>query len=316
MKLLTLMLSVLAPLSFSQTSQATLKTHQTLEALFQNEKNRHANNQQASWTAEEKQTLSAYTYVFIDGMLGDLTKDLYKNLLPHLQTELPGAHIEVLRPSSFNGLEENAKWIAFELAQNIKNPKIVVAHSRGAAELFLALLMHPSLFEDASLGKVILVQGAMSGAPVAEWVVNLIEKWCPENNQSETSEVCHFAKAFSKSSESLIPQVAIELRAKYQKTLKASDKQKFTDKVYFVRSQSDFKSTSPRLKAGYAYLARYMNGFHNDGILLTSHQRVKGYGTDLGILQADHLSLLGTNAKSPKESIHFFRALVQRLMLD
>lgn len=292
----------------------SLNSHALLEDKFQNEKDLFKKFKISSWTPEEKELLNSYSYLFIDGILGDLTQDLYKNLIPYLESELPSTSVRVLRPSSFNNMEANAKWISLELKSKKEKPLIVVAHSRGAAELYLALLKDPSLFEQASIHKIIFVQGAFSGSPLAEWVTTLLQKTCPTKSPSQTSEVCSFAKLFEQSAQSLNPYTAIEIRSRYQKNLKDTAKLHFQNNVYFVRSQSSSKTTTMPLKASHAYLKRYYNGFYNDGILLTSHQRIKGMGQDLGILEADHLSLLGSNKDSPEESILFFRALMAQLL--
>jgi|GEM_PF-6135258 len=267
-----------------------------------------------SFSVEERQALAAYNYIFIDGLLGDLTRDLYQQVVPYLRAQL-AVELRVLRPSSLNSASANVAYLRNELRKSsISKPNIVIAHSAGAAELFLALLENPELFERARIEKVIFVQGAFSGSPLAEWAYSFLSRGCAEFVRKALPTPCGLASIFAKSAHSLLPEVAIGHRVPLQRKLGAADQALFQERAFFVRSRSTPSDTQMALKASSLYLKRYYNGFHNDGILLTLHQRVRGFGQDLGVLDADHLSLLGNSKNTDSAQIPFVRALLLEIL--
>jgi pimeloyl-ACP methyl ester carboxylesterase len=262
----------------------------------------------------ERMALEGFDFVLVDGILGDLTQSLYAEVEVFLKAQLPGAQIQIIRPSSFLGLEDNAKALAWQLRPG-KRPRIMLAHSRGAAEVFLALLKNPELLSEQNLARVVLVQGAFSGSPVADWTADLVDRGCHRTvNSKIVTSVCDFVDLFAPSLNGLRSNDARTLRTGLQRALGAETKALFQERVSFVRSRVSLGKAPMSLKPSALYLGHYYSAFDNDGILLTMQQRVPGFGQDLGILEADHLRLLGTSRKGKKDSSVFIRSLLAELV--
>jgi hypothetical protein len=262
----------------------------------------------------ERKALEGFDFVLVDGILGDLTQSLYSEVEVFLKAQLPESQIQIIRPSSFHGLELNADALARQLRPGAR-PRILLAHSRGAAEVFLALLKNPDLLSEANIARVVLVQGAFSGSPVADWTADLVDRGCHRSIKSEfVTSVCDFVDLFAPSLNGLRSHSARTLRMDHQRVVGAETKAKFEERVYFVRSRVSLGKAPMALKPSALYLGHYFGAFENDGILLTIQQRVPGFGQDLGILEADHLRLLGTSRKGHKDSSVFMRSLLAELV--
>jgi hypothetical protein len=262
----------------------------------------------------EIKALEGFDFVLVDGILGDLTQSLYAEVEVFIKAQLPKSHIQIIRPSSFLGVDDNANSLARQLRPGAR-PKILLAHSRGAAEVFLALLKNPELLSESNLARVVLVQGAFSGSPVADWTADLVERGCHRVVKSKfVTSVCDFVDLFAPSLNGLRSNEARTLRTGLQRALGAEAKARFQERVYFVRSRVSLGKAPMALKPSALYLGHYFDAFENDGILLTMQQRVPGFGQDLGILEADHLRLLGTSRKGKKDSVLFIRSLLAELV--
>lgn len=270
-----------------------------------------------SLTALESNVLKEYSFLLIDGVLGDLTASLYNSILDDINRSVPESDLQVLRPSSFFGIQENAQWIIEEISQRNKpKPLIIVAHSRGALELFVALLSKPEMFEEFKIAKVILVQGAFSGSPLADWLERLQANQCDSQFSFWIQLLCTSSKVFQSSLEGLTTERATHLRSYWQENLNPANKNLFKDRVFFVRSHSSFHNTSQALIPGKLFLSYKYFDLENDGVLLTSEQKIPGLGMDLGVLDSDHLTLLGASAQDGYKSALFFRSLLSLVVAD
>jgi hypothetical protein len=259
--------------------------------------------------------LSKYDFIMVDGIFGDLTQGLYGDVVTFLKSEIPQSGIKVIRPSTALSIEENAAVLTNELRIQSR-PKVIIAHSRGAAELFLALLKSPDLLAGDNIAKVILVQGAFSGTPVAELVSSLLNKSCSRIINPIQRAYCEFVEAHSNALKALVPIPARQIRAPLQNNMSKDDQKMFQEKVYFVKSRSSFKSVHPTLWASAAYLKREYSAFENDGLLLTLQQKVTHFGQDLGTLEADHVGLLKDSRLKPYQSRAFMKALLTEIFSE
>jgi len=248
-------------------------------------------NQQTlkEFTNDEIQRFDNSSFIMIDGIFGDLIQNQFVLWQTFLKANLPNSDSKIIRPSSFQDILQNSKELAKELlnSSHLKK-KIVIAHSRGAAELFISLLSDPAIFEMANISKVILIQGAFSGTPIADLI--------------------------SEDGLSLSTNDSLKLRAALQKKLSSSDRMLFQKKVFFVRSESQAKDCPLPLKASAIYLNHFYNSYKNDCLLLSTHQRIPHLGVDLGILQADHLGLLTAPKHEPKLPLVFLTTLLREVL--
>jgi pimeloyl-ACP methyl ester carboxylesterase len=258
--------------------------------------------------------IERYSYVFIDGMMGDFSNSLYSSIETYIQNVTRnGTDVTIIRPSSFATLAENAEALNMKLKRlGGPRPYILIAHSRGAAELFIALLKYPELFYNLNIARVILVQGAFSGSPVAEMTQEYLNKFCHSNSPKWMDEPCAFAGVFRESLRGLTPIEARKARMELQKNISPSDHQLFKERVFFVRSKTTLKKARFALKPSALFLNHYYYAFDNDGLLITIQQKVPGFGTDLGVYDADHMDLLSRSKSNPGAAITFFNSLVNR----
>jgi hypothetical protein len=309
------MLKISSLLQICALALSPLSALAELPARFQMEKaiTKTQDGQVRDLNRSDRQALERYDFVLVDGILGDLTQSLYSDVEPYLAKQFPQSEIQVLRPSSFLGLEQNADMLARQLRSGSR-PRILIAHSRGAAEVFLALLKNPELLAQENLAHVVLIQGAFSGSPVADWTAELLEKGCRDASRSELwTKACDFADLFSASLTGLRPNEARALRLPLQRSSSEATRAQFMKRVSFVRSQVSIGKASLPLKPSALYLGHYFDAFANDGILLTMQQRVPGFGQDLGVLEADHLELLGAGRTKSMTSAVFVRSLMSEI---
>ncbi len=237
----------------------------------------------ASLASDNQSWAASAGWVLIDGMLGEWSSSLYEHVLPVLRHEAGVLDVEVLRPSSLAPMDVNAERLAVLLqktSRNWRKPLVVVAHSRGAAEMLLALIRHPELIESARIESVILVQGAFIGSPLASFVEDRLGRLLgPLRDAVRT----------------LVPEQALQLHLQARRLLTPKQRSLIASKVFFVRSRARGAPARTALRAG----GLYLDLFHgeNDGVLLTSQQRVPKLGQDLGILEGDHFELLGATAR-------------------
>jgi pimeloyl-ACP methyl ester carboxylesterase len=288
-------------------------SHADLVRRFQIELTR-VNERTARLNAEDSEFLNQYQFVLVDGILGDFVQDLYTQAVPQLRSEAGLKQISVIRPSTFNSMTQNADQLALEFSR-AKKPLIVLAHSRGAAETFLALLKHPELITSGKVARAVLVQGAYSGSPLAEFVQAQLAQLCPNQPISLLRESCEIAGYFKASIHTLVPHSTDQLMRSAAAKLTADERSAFMERVRFVRAQSELTSTRFALMPGAAYFkVYYSDQGPNDGVLFTEKMHVPGLGVDWGVLPADHFGLLG-GAESD-HSKQFIRATLRELLSE
>lgn len=307
----------LAILMSSNFSFANLKNRYEVEVYRQS----NPQTQSAHLPKKIVTALSGKSFLLIDGMFGDLAEKIYeKDFVPFLKSELHTNDVYVVRPASNNSMDQNARYLAAEIKlmsyrfqkQNTLKPLIVIAHSRGAAEMLVTLMLYPELIHLAHIEQVILVEGAFNGSPIADWAVNILKPKCLKPTMIPVlKETCDFYNDLD-SLQTMIPYRAIELRQSLERSLGQETRNLLQSKVSFVRGQSDFKSTWLPLVPSQIYLSQFYGP--NDGVLLTEDQYVPGLGLDLGILNVDHLRLLKSSKKRPLQHIIVLRSVISELV--
>lgn len=238
----------------------------------------------------------ARSLILVDGILGDFVQSTFNGI--HDQWNRSGqGNAFLIRPSSFESWETNSdkvlKEIRDQLASQPEETFIVMAHSRGAAELMLGLLRQPGILRERQIEKVVLVQGAFWGSPLADWVA--------ENVDSKVDVLASFRPALK----SLTTLEAQTRMSRAMRQCPEDAKPLFMEKVAFIRARQSFGKTRAALKAGHLYLNIYV-GRETDGVLLTDRQFVTGFGQDWGVLEGDHFDWV---EEGPKSSLLLERIL-------
>jgi len=239
----------------------------------------------------------AETLLLVDGILGDVVQSTF-NGMQDQWIKTGRGQARILRPSSFASWDENAEEIASELSAELEQSSehdnhphpgvVLMAHSRGAAELLLTLLKNPTLLKHPALKKVILIQGAFYGSPLADWVNNKASSW-PIGDELLTPL-----------KPALLSLTQPEARARMARATGECPEDMrplFMQKVAFVRASQTLEKTRTMLMPGSLYLKLFF-GAETDGILLTEEQIVPGFGQDWGVLQGDHFTWVETGARS------------------
>jgi len=76
----------------------------------------------------------------------------------------------IISPKASYPMSHNSELIYSYLVKRFQKTgktQIVVAHSKGAGELLLALLFHPELIKNGIVDKVVLMQAVIGGSPLA-----------------------------------------------------------------------------------------------------------------------------------------------------
>lgn len=114
-----------------------------------------------------------FEYVFVAGFLNEGVIGYFKdNKKALLRAGIPKKQIHIINPSSSRSFSKNIPSILKKL-KRIKNSKnnelVVIAHSKGAAEVLALAVSHSKFIED-NIHKIYLVQGAFKGSGVADYI--------------------------------------------------------------------------------------------------------------------------------------------------
>lgn len=263
--------------------------------------------------------------VFIDGIaneLASLAGNYFTDNIAAIQ-ELGIGHTH-LSPPSGRPILENAHWLYEELRQiyaKEQQPLILIAHSKGGVEALLAVLNFPELLTSNIIEKVVLIQAAIGGAeligkinpflyfgPIEFLYGNGLDSLKPAETQKS---IQHAFRTF---------ETYLKLHSKNSKKYEEKFRW-FSNKVYFVRAAHDEdEDLSLGLKSVLFFCHEGLSfSSAHDGILHTADQKLPDeytFGTDLGILAADHIELVisGLFAHSDSQTRQAFtRALLAQI---
>ncbi len=231
----------------------------------------------------------------------------------------PDSQAIILRPSTKNNLAENAKLLGLSLrflqfSGSLQKPLVIMAHSRGAAEILLTIMKQPSLIDQLKIKQIVLVQGAFAGTPLAEVTFSQWQRICLTKGLEFRSNIfCQYTKPFMKSVSDLKPLQTRKIFSDAKSKLSETSLAKINKTVSFVTSESSFWKTHKALIPGKIYIN--MKAGKNDGVIPSASHYLPGVGTRLFHASSDHLSLIEQNKYSPKVGASFFDRVLEALLM-
>lgn len=219
----------------------------------------------------------ALHFLFVGGFLNETIPGYFVDNMAVVRDEL-GAEVSTLFPPSAGSLDVDAVMIRDEvgrISDSTQRAVVLVGHSKGGAGVVLAVLRYPELVSSGRVERVISIQGALHGSPLADGLV-----------ASLPMPLVH--QAFQ--------GLSTLTRAKADAAFRASPMRAelsgwYQDHVFYVRSAETTGQVSTELALSHAFVARYGSG-RNDGLLLEEDMRLEGVGTDLGVLRGDHAAFV------------------------
>lgn len=235
--------------------------------------------------------------LFVAGIMNELASLISSYYSDNMESvQALGATVSYFGPASQNAIPENADILykkIVSLSYQTQKKLIVVGHSKGGAELFYTILKHPDLFSRHLVDRVILIQAAIGGSPLATstcgWCRDLISTVVASN--LETLTVYEGKNNFN---------IAFGLFNNALKRISKSDnpenilllKSAISKRIFYVRSQQEQNNLSFVFKFFLGICRNNLNEYgKNDGLLLVDAQMDPRLGIDLGILKADHIGL-------------------------
>ncbi|MFT3707416.1 MAG: hypothetical protein QM817_07080 [Archangium sp.] len=190
-----------------------------------------------------------------------------------------GATSEVVRPPSPGTMDADVFLVTGATESHHEGGVILFGHSRGGASSLLTVLRRPRLILDGHVAAVIIVQGAVGGSPLADFI-NKVKPLRSEGIKALTTE----------ESERTLNAALTEL----SKTLSPEEWDRVFSRIFYVRSGR--MKDVPAAELAFTELLLRDAGT-NDGLLVT-HRQGMAFGTDLGVIDADHASLVVTGMLS------------------
>ena len=229
--------------------------------------------------------------LFVSGMLNEIIAPVSGYFLDSreaVEQDL-GGESSHFGPSSQNSISENARILYehfLEIQANKPRSFILIGHSKGAAVILCMILQHPELILERSIDQVILIQAAIQGSAAANdpsrWLRNsyaYIRDWVGLETESlsETGSKALFNKLFEE----------------YEALLENQDKQFISNKIFYVRSAEVPEKRSYSVELVLEITQHKPDpSIPNDGLIASHAQLDSRIGIDLGVIQADHLSLV------------------------
>jgi pimeloyl-ACP methyl ester carboxylesterase len=277
-------------------------------------------------------------FLFVSGfnnLLADRTLGYFSTYRRMLRNQFDAA-VHYYGPWSHHSIEKNADLLAYELRRLRtvdERPVVLVGHSKGGAEILLMLLRYPELLLEGAVDRVVLIQSAIGGTPLAE---------------GQFGGASYFKRALTGMAYLLFREGMASLQPSNTRIVFHSSWERIRDergsdirallsqRIFYVRSHLPHIRFHPVIspvqwasigsvgpcegECSDPHSSCEEHGRH-DGLLRLSDQiyRPDGaiLGTDLGLLEANHLDLvldwMSRFNTASKES--FMRALI-RLVFD
>lgn len=214
-------------------------------------------------------------FLFVAGFLNELIPGYFDD--NEVVTRELGGQTSKLFPSSMHSMSEQADEIYESIeASHAANgmPVVVVGHSMGGAAALLAAIRHPELMRNGTLDRVIVIQGAIGGSPVADAIAHgPVRAFHGLNSLTRPEATKLFASELARLHAAVSP----------------AEVERLFEHVYYVRSCVSHTKTTPLLSASQLFLS--LVGSHEaDGLLLQEDMKLPT-GVDLGLVDSDHGSL-------------------------
>jgi pimeloyl-ACP methyl ester carboxylesterase len=282
-------------------------------AVLREESAPHALNHEAL------QNLRTTQFIFIDGTLGELWKSNFDPAMQVLNSQWSGVSGAVIRPHTPNTIPENAEVLFRQISQIIsqsgKAKTVIIAHSKGGAEVLLMALRHPELVTQLGVVAYGIVSAPIAGTDVIDYV---------ENSCVIANPICDELNRELPSLQTFTPSVIQPIYLDALSGLRAGDRAAVESKLFYVETRMSNADVLSPLYATHAYLS-WVHGEVNDGLIPTANEVLyedgfaghsRAFGTNLGVMSGDHNSLLN-EAEMPatlKYREAFFRALTERML--
>lgn len=260
--------------------------------------------------------------LFVAGIMNELASLISSYYRDNMESaQALGATVSYFGPASQNAIPENADILykkIISLSYQTQKKLIVVGHSKGGAELFYAILKHPDLFSRDIVDKVILIQPALGGSPLAAsacgWCIDLLSTITKPNLEALTIEKSknNFDIAFGFFNNAL-KKISRSDNPEDMNLLKSA----ISNRIFYVRSEQEYNNLSFGVKIVLGICRNNLNEHgKNDGLLLVDAQMDPRIGIDLGILKADHIGLTVSTVSNitRKDRQAFTRALFHHVL--
>lgn len=260
--------------------------------------------------------------LFVAGIMNELASLISSYYRDNMESaQALGANVSYFGPASQNAIPENADILykkIISLSYQTQKKLIVVGHSKGGAELFYAILKHPDLFSRDIVDKVILIQPALGGSPLAAsacgWCIDLLSTITKPNLEALTIEKSknNFDIAFGFFNNAL-KKISRSDNPEDMNLLKSA----ISNRIFYVRSEQEYNNLSFGVKIVLGICRNNLNEHgKNDGLLLVDAQMDPRIGIDLGILKADHIGLTVSTVSNitRKDRQAFTRALFHHVL--
>ena len=284
------------------------------EDVFEGQVQRAVANPKTLSSAELTQ-LQSVQYILVDGIFGGF---FLTNLLPAkslIENDWKNSDTALIRPLTKNPVVVNAE-ILYQQIKTLRmnsphSNAVILAHSKGAAEVTLMMFRHPDLASEYGVQTIEAVSGPLQGTDLTD----LITEDCPTMNP-----ICSYLNGLLPSLQSFIPSVIKPLYQTAYDALSDADRTMLESRFFYVRTlMSDLDVTSP-LMIPHLYLSSKEN-VPNDGLIPTASERLEinhqVFGKDLGIMHGDHNSLLNSSLDPSTLNYRqtFFRVLMEETFL-
>jgi hypothetical protein len=260
--------------------------------------------------ADLEQELRGKHVIFVDGLMNELASVAGNYFSDNIQEvkRLKMTYSHLSFPSS-RSIPDNAYQLGEDIMQiylSVRKPLILIGHSMGGAEVLYSILMNPDLLIFDFVEKVVLIEAAIGGSILAEnmkdnFLARRVRDYLGEGLNSLKPQQAHsnFKYAFRYFQNSL--------KSTFQDLGPKGIEEAFdrlSGQVYYVRSYiPDDEPVSWGVRAVLFFCEKdLMKRQLNDGLLSTVAQllnlkaklinRERSFGTDLGILKADHVELV------------------------
>jgi pimeloyl-ACP methyl ester carboxylesterase len=256
--------------------------------------------------------------IFVDGLLNEaahLVGNYFCDNISEIK-DLGISHSHIGYLSSYS-VPKNADTLVGDIHETyvrVKLPIILVGHSKGGAECLYAILKNPHLLQSGIIDRVVLINPAVGGSPLADNVSKNILARCfskylgaglrsiqPENSRKIFSEALEFFKQFliTKSEKSLTSSSTTSSSTSASSTSSVKRNtgndsfKNLSDRVFYIRGAAAADDLCWGVRFVIFFCRQPLDAsVPNDGLLHVEDQMLHGFGIDLGILDSDHIDLV------------------------
>ncbi len=247
----------------------------------------------------QKKIVKKFEYVFIAGFLNEGLLGYFKdNKKALLVNGVPKKQIHIINPSSNKGLSQNIPLILKKLKEirNLKKKKlIIIAHSKGAAETLGLAMLHSDFIEN-NVHKIYLVQGALKGSGVADYIQGVgpaMSKDAPLKARLWFYLAGRTARAMDPIINKGITSITHEYAKNYWEDIfnkVGAPSNSLSQKIGYITSYEHPKKMSDVVDCTGWYL--HTSFGKNDGLVELKDQYFKNFGNLLIVMKADHTDLM------------------------